>query len=153
MPRVCTVCSHPEREAIERALTRGGVKRQIARLHGLTEHALARHERSHLPALLAEGEVARRAASAGSLLGEALALKGKALDLLALAQADGDLRAAVLALRELRECVELLGRIAERLAERAEADPQRHQDARDSLGAKLEALASRLATLPAVAGK
>ena len=152
MPRRCTVCASPQREELERALLRGVPKRQIAAAHGLTEAALGRHERSHLPALLVQGETARRAASADALLAETLAMQGKALDLLARAEAEGDLRCAVAALRELREIVELRARLAERmLAAEAEQPPAIVVEVRESLGRKLEELGARLASLPAVA--
>jgi len=143
---------------LERALLRGVAKRQIAKAHGLTEAALGRHERGHLPALLLEGETARRAASADALLVEALQMTAKACDLLARAEADGDLRCAVAALRELRETVELRARLAERMRA-AEPEPPPTfvvEYVREELGRKLEALSERLSErltgLPAVAG-
>ena len=126
MPRVCTACAHPDRDILDRSLVRGEPLRRIAAAHGLSESALHRHESAHLPAALAAAEDARRSSSADSLLGESLALQAKALDLMAQAEAQGDVRAAVVALKEARECVELRARIGAELgmADTKTADPR-----------------------------
>jgi hypothetical protein len=55
MPQVCTVCTSPDREEIDRQLAAGeGAKRRIATRYSLTESAIRRHEARHLdPALIA----------------------------------------------------------------------------------------------------
>ncbi len=108
-------------------MLRGEPKRQIAAAHGLTESSLGRHERAHLPAALVSAEGARAAASADAILGELMALEAKALELMECAQAEGDVRAAVVALKEARECVEFRFRIAAELgmADAETAEPHR----------------------------
>ena len=71
-------------------------------------------------------EDARCSSSADALLAESLALQAKALELVARAEAEGDVRAAVVALREARECVELRARIGAELgmADAKTADPR-----------------------------
>jgi hypothetical protein len=63
MPRTCTVCAHPERQAIDRALV--GVTspyRDIARQYGLSKDALLRHKADHLlPNIVAAWQVERQA--------------------------------------------------------------------------------------------
>jgi hypothetical protein len=54
MPRLCTVCSHRERDAIDRALIDGEPNQRIATAHGLTESAIRRHRDRHLARLLAD---------------------------------------------------------------------------------------------------
>ncbi len=64
MPRVCTVCSHPDRPAIDQALVNHRPFRRIAPQFGLSERSLVRHYDDHLPAALAkaaEAEDVRRA--------------------------------------------------------------------------------------------
>ena len=56
----CTICSHGEREEIDRALVRGDGLRALARRYGTSHTALFRHKRDHIPAELAR--VARGAA-------------------------------------------------------------------------------------------
>jgi hypothetical protein len=52
MPRVCTVCTHAERDAIDRALVEGPPKQQIAAAHGLSETPVRWHAKKHLPGVL-----------------------------------------------------------------------------------------------------
>lgn len=79
-------------------------------------------------------------------------MQQKALDLLALAERDGDLRAAVAALRTALDTIELRARLAERM--RAEPEPTVVLEvARAELGAKIDELAARLTALPAHAGR
>ncbi len=64
MPRVCLVCSHPDKNLIDRALVRGEVLRTLAALYRLSEDSLARHKADHLPVTLVkahEEEDVRRA--------------------------------------------------------------------------------------------
>lgn len=53
MPRPCTVCQHPQRAAVERALALGESNRRIAAEHGLDEKALRRHKSEHLARAMA----------------------------------------------------------------------------------------------------
>jgi len=56
MPRVCSICRHPEREAIEKALVGSEAGyRSIAKRFAISASALFRHRQKHLPALLARG--------------------------------------------------------------------------------------------------
>lgn len=57
MPRACTICTHAEREAIDRALVAGDPAPRIAALHRVSEDAVARHRGAHLAALLARAVV------------------------------------------------------------------------------------------------
>ena len=55
--RKCTVCTHPDREAIEKAIVGGNETiRDIARRHGLDKSAVARHKAKHLAAAVARGK-------------------------------------------------------------------------------------------------
>lgn len=53
MARVCTICSHPQREAIETTLVKGGSNRSIAKQFGVSPSAVLRHARDHLPEVVA----------------------------------------------------------------------------------------------------
>ena len=113
MARVCTVCTHPEREAIDRALVAGmGSYRDIAGQYGVSKGALERHNTEHIPADLA---AAKRAEDADDLLGQVRALQGHALDILTATKdgADKDYRVALGAIREARGCVELFVKVRE----------------------------------------
>jgi hypothetical protein len=52
MPRRCTICDHPSREAIDQALVAGQALRDIAGHYHLSKSALARHKESHAPPAL-----------------------------------------------------------------------------------------------------
>lgn len=67
MPRTCTVCAHPQRDAIDLALLAGEPYRHIAARWKLSTGALQRH-RDHLPGTLAKAHEAAEAVSAGTLL-------------------------------------------------------------------------------------
>ncbi len=52
MPRACTVCTHPKRDEIDRAIVAGEPNRRIASHHDVTERAVRNHKAGHLPAKL-----------------------------------------------------------------------------------------------------
>ena len=54
MPRVCTICTHPARAAIDDGLKAGQPLRAVAGQFSLSKSALDRHRGSHLPAHLAQ---------------------------------------------------------------------------------------------------
>src|SRR5207248_6754281 len=62
MPRPCTICNHPSRAAIERALVAGETVRNVAERFDTTHTALLRHRANHLADRLAR---ARQLAAAG----------------------------------------------------------------------------------------
>jgi hypothetical protein len=54
MPRVCTICAHQARAAIDDRLEAGQSLREISGQYGLSKSAVDRHRGSHLPATLAQ---------------------------------------------------------------------------------------------------
>ena len=48
MPRSCSICTHPQRQAIDQALMAGVVFRNIARRFGTSTTAVHRHRHEHL---------------------------------------------------------------------------------------------------------
>lgn len=58
MNRRCTVCRHPQLEAIDRALVAGAELKSLAREHDVSEDAMGRHRIRHLPQLLRRAEIA-----------------------------------------------------------------------------------------------
>src|SRR5690349_20704181 len=108
--RRCTVCGHDHVAAIDRALIAGRPIRGIARTFGVSEDALGRH-RTHLPKALVKAHDVAETLRADELLAEATALQTKAWQLLHVAEAHGDTRTALMAVREIRGCLELLARL------------------------------------------
>ena len=82
MPRVCTICSNPEKEAINQALVDNGAFRTIAARFGLSHQALMRHKAEHLPAVMVKSAQAREIAHADHLLEEANRLYQVATDIM-----------------------------------------------------------------------
>ena len=48
MPRSCTICRNPGRDAIEAELRAGASYRDIARRHGASKDAISRHHANHM---------------------------------------------------------------------------------------------------------
>jgi hypothetical protein len=116
MPRTCTVCAHPERVAIDKALVNGEPTRAIAGRYGLARTSLQRHQEDHIPQKLSRATEARAVAQADDLLAHVRALQGKATSLLLAAEKEGDIRTALAGIREARGCVELLAKLTGELA-------------------------------------
>ncbi len=111
MPRICTVCSHRDRPAIDRALVQGGAYRVIARQHGLDHDAVRRHADKHLPTLLAKAQAAREVAHADDLLQEANHLYATATSIMAEARGTGDNELALKAITSAGRMLALLGEL------------------------------------------
>ena len=114
MPRRCTVCDHPDREAIDLALVAGGSLRDIAGQFRISKSALARHKGSHVPACLAKAQEAQEVAQADDLLAQLRDLQARTLAILTKAEEGTrrDLRTALAAIGEARRNLELLGKLA-----------------------------------------
>jgi hypothetical protein len=70
MPRVCTICTHPERTAIEQALVANEPFRNIAERFGTSATALTRHKVDHLPGVLVQATKAQETADALDVMTE-----------------------------------------------------------------------------------
>lgn len=119
MPRVCTICTHPERAAIDAALLAGVPFRHIAARTDTSTSALQRHKEEHLPVALVRAKEAEDATHADDLLAQVRGLQSRALAILDTAEAAGELRVALAAIREARGNLELLARLLGELQEGA----------------------------------
>ena len=117
MPRTCSICIHPERAAIDKALVSGSAKRDVSALFRVSEDAVTRHAAAHLPKALAQAHEAREAERADDLLSEARRLKEITMGLLGRAVQANDLRTALVAVREARGSLELIGKLLGELDE------------------------------------
>lgn len=118
MTRVCTVCAHPDRHAIEKALVAGGAYRDIAGRYGLTKSAVERHKAEHLPVALVTAAGAEEVRQALDVLQQLKTINGAALTVLRDARAAGDgdlaLRAIDRILKQIELQAKLLGDLDER---------------------------------------
>jgi hypothetical protein len=115
VPRVCTICSHESRDAIEDAFIAGLPKRRIATRYGVGEKAVRHHIREHLPPLLALARDAEQASRADSLLDRIEALQSRTLAILEATEETHDHRVALSAIREARSNLELIGEVTREL--------------------------------------
>ena len=117
MPRACTICTHEQREAIDRALVNGDSFRDIAGRFTVSRSALERHKASHLPATLTQAAGAAEVAHADDLLAQMEKLQKTTLYILNTAGKAGDLRTALQAVGQARKNLELLARLTGELQE------------------------------------
>lgn len=115
MPRVCTVCEHPELEAIDKALVGGASNRSLASLYDVSEAAVRRHKTNHLPAKLVMAEKAAEVAEADDLLAQVQDLQARTLFILEEAETTKQHRIALSAIREARSNLELLAKLVGQL--------------------------------------
>ena len=111
MPRVCTVCAHPEHESIDRALVAGDPYRFISERFGTSLSALSRHRADHLPAALTQAKAADEAAHGDDLLSQLTDLAADARRIASKAEDADDFRSALAGIRELVRIVELLAEL------------------------------------------
>jgi hypothetical protein len=114
----CTVCTHPERPAIDAALVDGAAYRGVAETYGVSKDAVFRHRSDHLPAMLVQAKAAEDAAQADTLLSQLQQLQVDARRIGAKAEAAADYRAALAGVRELVRIVELTAKLVGELDER-----------------------------------
>lgn len=117
MPRVCTICDHPERGAIDHMLVGGAPNRRIAAQFAVTEQAIRRHKSGHLPTALVKAEEAQEVARGDNLLGQMRALQSKTLTILDQAERAGDGRLALTAISQARANLELLARLLHEISD------------------------------------
>lgn len=108
MSRVCTVCHHEERDAIDSALVRGRQSnRAIATQHTLSEAAIRRHKDAHLLDIRALGTGDDEPTQEVDLAVLVRRLVADAHRIRRRAEEQGDLRTALAGIRELARLVEL----------------------------------------------
>lgn len=122
MPRICTICSHPELETINKALVGEASNRSIASLYDASEAAVRRHRTNHLPAKLVMAEKAEEVAEADELLDQVQDLQTRTLSILEEAETTKQYRTALSAIREARSNLELLAKLLGELDDRPQVN-------------------------------
>lgn len=117
MAGICSICHHPDRQAIDEGILAGTAYRTLKEQYGISLAAINRHRASHLPERLVKAVEAAEVASADTLLDQVRDLQTRALRILEQAEASGDLRTAIAAIREARGNLELLARMLGELQE------------------------------------
>jgi hypothetical protein len=118
VPRSCTICEHPDREAIDRQLVGESSNLSVSSLFGVSESAVRRHKSNHLPAKLVMAQQAEEVAQADDLLDQVRDLHARTLAILEAAEGSSQHRTALSAIREARSNLELLAKLLGELDER-----------------------------------
>lgn len=112
MPRLCTVCIHPEAEKIDTAVVEGKASlRKISQQFKISPHSLYRHKRNHLPGKLVKAREAKEVAGASDNLSRLSRLQDEAQSILQAAKKSRSLHIALEAIRELSRLIELQAKI------------------------------------------
>lgn len=120
MGRTCVTCIHPQHEAIDKALVTGEPYRNVAKHFGASPPSVYRHQQDHLPVALVKAKKAQGVAHGDDLLAQLRELQGKALEILTQAEKAGDLRTALMAVREVRGTLELVAKVTGELVNKVE---------------------------------
>jgi hypothetical protein len=108
----CKSCNHPEHEVYDLNYFNGKInKSEYARRVGCSVPSVTRHLESHVPKDLAIANDIQAVAKADALLGDIRSLRKKAIGILEKAESAGDLKTALLGIREARGCIELLAKV------------------------------------------
>jgi len=122
VPRVCSICTHRQRPAIDQALVAGEPYRGIAQRFAASPDAVFRHRSDHLPATLVQARAVEEVAHADGLLGQLVRLQDDARRIGSRAEEAGDLRTALIGIRELVRIVELTAKMAGQLDDRPQVN-------------------------------
>lgn len=153
----CTVCNHPDRDAIDRDLTLGArTQAEIAELVGVHPSTVSRHYRNHAQPRLATSMATDTSNIVlGNLIAEHDRLHGIALEILARALADGDLRLGRDMVAEIRKLLVVITDLQKAIGAGTLSDnngqaPFDLDAAKASFTAKLDRLAADWRRLPAL---
>lgn len=107
----CTVCTHSDLNEINEKLVAGLSPRELAPKYNLNHMALYRHKDNHLPKTLIRAKQLQDESAADDLLDRVETIYNKAWELMERAEGDGKYQPAVSALKESRNCLELIGKL------------------------------------------
>ena len=121
MSRRCTVCQHPRRKEIDKAILTGNETLwEMAKRFSLSKQALHRHKANgHTSQLVAKALDAKDVAMADSLLVQIKHLVEEAKSILEMAKENGDLRIACMAIGQMRAVLETLAKVSGELKDQS----------------------------------
>lgn len=118
MPRPCSICTHPERAAIDRALASGTPKSETSALFRVSPDAVDRHFAAHLPARLVKAAAAQGTRQALDVLAQLKTINSAALQILVDAEQAKDPDTALKAIDRIHRQIELQAKLLGELDER-----------------------------------
>lgn len=122
MPRVCTVCAHEERPAIDRALVGGTACREVAALYRVSADSVERHAAKHLPKMLVDARHAADDERALDVIKQLRAINGASLRILHEAQQGQDPQTALKAVDRIQRQIELQAKLLGDLDDRPQVN-------------------------------
>lgn len=111
MARACTVCSHPKRSEIDRALVGDVPIQHIAERYGLVDTSIRRHEKTHLPARLVKAAEKADVTQALDVVAQLKAINGASLQILQKAKEAGNGGLALRAIDRIQRQIELQAKL------------------------------------------
>ena len=150
----CSVCRHPDREAIDRDLVlKRRSQSEVARLVGVDRSTVSRHVKNHVMPKLAESVlIETKDVALGTIIDEFSRVYAESWVTYERANVSGDLRIAASVLDQQRRLLEVMVRYAEKMKgatldgiieNSEEAERQHYEEIRRGLNAKLDDLAER----------
>jgi hypothetical protein len=116
MGRTCTVCNHPRRRDIDKAILTGEPERALAGRYRVARSSLQRH-RPHVSEVMARAAEAREITHGENLVERLQSLSAIAFKILADARAAKQYSAAMSGVREMARIVELVAKLTGQLDE------------------------------------
>lgn len=112
MPRTCTVCAHPKREEIDKALAAGVSAAEISgRYRTIGERAVRRHKANHLPARVAKAQEVEDVREALDVINQLKAINAASLHILKEAREQGKQGTALAAIDRIHKQIELQAKL------------------------------------------
>lgn len=121
MPQQCSICIHPDRAEIDKALVAGEPLRDIAGRCPVSRSALHRHKQDHLPGHLVKAAEEEDLAQAIDVVRQLKAINAACLEILQKSRADGKHAISLRAVDRIHKQIELQARL---LGELQEGGPQ-----------------------------
>lgn len=112
MPRKCLVCESQETRKIDEMLVSRVSISEISRTFKIPYHSIDRHKKNHLPKTLTKAKGVEQVVEATSLMARVERLMVRCESIAEAATKERDWLPAISASRELRGCLELLGRLS-----------------------------------------
>ncbi len=111
MARKCSICSHPEQDAINERLVAGEANTKLSSEFVVSEAALRRHKEKHLPERLLRAREVEEISDADRLKTELQSVKADVRRLADRAEEEGDYRTALMGCDKALKALELQGKL------------------------------------------
>ena len=111
MPQTCSICIHPQRAEIEKALVAGETLRDIAGRCPVSRSALHRHKQEHLPGHLVKAHEEESIGQAIDVVRQLKAINAACLEILQSSRADKTHAISLKAVDRIQKQIELQARL------------------------------------------